>query len=199
MTCFHPRFLTMLSILITLTMTTATIAVSGGNGSLALLATPQERTLVNRAWAVVYAPEMRRGSLLMLRGAIGRARTTFRESGQAWCPPVPLRLLLGDFSGDSVEIGRSGPALALVMNRDIADAMRAGNDITSDGLAIGSLDQALSAKGAGFDIVLAGSASPENGFVMNMGSNLWNDLFGASGVSGPCTFEDAGSALRSIR
>lgn len=152
--------------------------------------------LTDQAWAVAYAAEMRRGSLLMLRGAVGRAGVTFRDAADAWCPAVPLRLLLGDFSGDSIAIGRSGPALVLVMNRKIALAMRGGQDITSDAVSVFSVHQALAQPNADIDIVLAGSASPENGFVFNMGSSLLSDIFGAAGVPGPCTFESAGAALR---
>lgn len=163
---------------------------------IALLREPRTAALIKQAWAVIYAPDMRRGSLLMLRGAVGKADVTFRQTADSWCAPVPLRLLLGDFSGDSVAIGQSGPALVIVFNQEIADSMRAGHDITSDTLRVFSLDHALSEPGAGFDIVLAGSASPNDGFVLNMGRNLWSDIFGASAIPGPCVFGGAGAALK---
>lgn len=170
---------------------------SADNGRpIALLQETRTAALTEGAWAVIHAPDMRRGSLLMLRGAMGQARVTFREMADAWCPAVPLRLLLGDFSGNSIAIGRSGPALALVMNPDIAQAMRAGQDITSDALRVFGMQQALAQPDAGFDIVLAGSASPENGFVLNMGSSLWSDIFGTPAILGPCTHESADAALR---
>lgn len=173
-------------------------SVSSADNSrpIALLQESRIAALTQEAWAVIYAPDMRRGSLLMLRGAVGQARVTFRETADAWCPVVSLRLLLGDFSGDSIAIGRSGPALALVMNRDIATAMRAGQDITSDALRVFGAKQALARPDAGVDIVLAGSASPESGFVLSMNSGLLRSVFGAQAISGPCTHQSAGGALR---
>jgi len=172
------------------------VASADGSRPIALLRESRIAALAEEAWAVIYAPDMRRGSLLMLRGAVGQARVTFRETADAWCPAVSLRLLLGDFSGDSIAIGRSGAVLALVLNRDIASAMRAGKDITSDALRVFGAQQALAQPDAGVDIVLAGSASPESGFVLNMGSSLLRSIFGAQAVFGPCTHQSAGGAFR---
>lgn len=171
-------------------------ALAGNNGQFALLREAQTNGLSDRAWAVVHAPDMRRGSLLMLRGAVGRARATFRTNTGTWCPSVPVRLLLGDFSGDSIAVGRSGPALALIINRKVAETMRSGRDITSDALRVSGVQEALSHPNEDIDIVLAGSASPADGFVFNMGSNLLSNIFGVQPVSGPCIHGSAEIALR---
>ncbi len=156
---------------------------------------PVMNQLLERAWAVVYAPGMKRGSLLMLRGAIGHASVTVRDRDSAWCKPRSLRLLLGGFSGNSIGISDGGPVAALVMNQWTAWSMRNGEDIVSDTLKVRDFKPGQLVIPWDADVILVGNVSPDDGFVFNMGSTLIADIFGAGKTNDACRYGSAMEAL----
>jgi hypothetical protein len=153
---------------------------------------------VDKASAIIYAPSLSRGSLFQMRGAFGRARFTRKTEDNLWCDVSPLRLLFGDFSGTSTGISSTGPVVLLVINPSIADKLANGMDIVSENLSLLDIEEAPTHDLQGVDILVSGSASANSGFVLNPGSSILNDIFGASSVDNSCTHASAETALTAL-
>lgn len=150
---------------------------------------------VNKASAIIYAPSLSRGSLFRMRGAFGRAKFTHKAEDNLWCDVSPLRLLIGDFAGTSTAVSSTGSVVLLVINPSIADKLANGMDIVSDNVSLLDVEKAPTHGLEGVDILVSGSASASSGFVLNPGSSILNDIFGASSVGNSCTHANAESAL----
>jgi hypothetical protein len=150
---------------------------------------------VNKASAIIYAPGLSRGSLFQMRGAFGRARFTRKSEDNLWCDVSPLRLLIGDFAGTSTGVSSTGSVVLLVTNPSIADKLANGMDIVSDNVSFLDVEKAPTHGLQGVDILVSGSASANSGFVLNPGSSILNDIFGASSVGNSCTHASAESAF----
>jgi hypothetical protein len=153
---------------------------------------------VNKASAIIYAPSLSRGSLFQMRGAFGRARFTRKAEDNLWCDVSPLRLLFGDFSGTSTGVSSTGPVVLLVINPSIADKLANGIDIVSEDVSLLDVEMVPAHGLQGVDILVSGSASANSGFVLNPGSSILNDIFGASSVGNSCTHASAETALTEL-
>ncbi len=195
-TTMTPHRLAMAAILAGL----ATLALVARAGTLELPALPAAaQAYADRAAAMVYAPHVRQGSLLMLRGGVGDGWLTLHgEAG--WCRPRPVDLLYGDFAGSDIGISAAGPILVLIMRPDLARQLRDGQDLASKGLVVryaadlGSAAATDAPSGAAddADVILLGDLR-DSGFVLDP-DTPFTDLFGAA--SGSCGYPTWRSALR---
>lgn len=150
---------------------------------------------VNRANAIIYVPNLTRGSLLQMRGAFGSAYFTRKAADSSWCDAAPLRILFGDFNGVSTGISNTDSVVLIVLNPSVSDKLARGQDIVSDDLTLLDIDMAVPDALEGVDILVAGAASAESGIVLNPGRNFMNDIFGASSVDYHCGHLSAEVAL----
>ncbi len=123
--------------------------------------------------AVITIPNPRTANLLQLRGLGGRG-TAHIQIGET-CHSLPVRFVAGDFSGESITVRRTGPIVIELRDSQTVAGLLNGADILSD-------------ENAG--IVIHSGLSAETGFVINPGSNISADLFGARAVDRPCDARD---------
>lgn len=128
--------------------------------------------------AVITIPNPKSANLLRLRGFGGRGAAHIRI-GQT-CHRLPVRLVAGDFSGESVHISRSAPIVVEISDPQTVEALLAGADIVSD-------------EAEGIE-VLSG-LSGEAGFVINPGRNVTADIFGVQATATSCDVKGTRSAL----
>lgn len=133
----------------------------------------------DRDIAVIDIPKPREGNLLMLRGLAGQGTASFRINSA--CRTMPVRLVAGDFSGEHVDVGRTGPIRIVVTNPGVMRDLLAGRDLVSDMVRVSSdaTDQAA-------DLYLAQGLSADTGFVINPGRNLFADVLGARRTEVDC-------------
>jgi hypothetical protein len=175
----------------------ATLALVARAGTLEPPVLPAvAQAYADQAAAIVYAPQVRQGSLLMLRGGVGDGWLTLHgEAG--WCRPRPLEVLYGDFAGSDIGISAAGPIMVLIMRPDLAQQLRDGQDLASNGLVVryaadlGSAPAADARSDA--DVILLGHGLRDSGFVLDP-DTPFSDLFGAA--SGSCGYPTWRSALR---
>ena len=115
----------------------------------------------------------------MLRGLAGAGTATFRVNNA--CHTMPVRFVAGDFSGQSVDIGRTGSIQIVITASEVVRDLLEGRDLVSDmvRVAADSTDQ-------GADLYLAHGVSADTGFVINPGRNLLADILGASTTDVEC-------------
>ncbi len=122
--------------------------------------------------AVIDIPNPKEGNLLMLRGLVGKGTASFRINGT--CRSMPVRFVAGDFSGQSIDLGKSKSIQVVVTAPKVIRDLLAGRDIVSDTVRVTS-DPADKAS----DLYLAKGLSTDTGFVMNPGRSLLADILGA--------------------
>ncbi|MEQ9326837.1 MAG: hypothetical protein RJQ21_06040 [Rhodospirillales bacterium] len=192
---FGRRSITFKSAMLTLIIFAAfTGNVKAGDQS-ALFGDEMVQRYVNTASAIIYVPNLTRGSLLQLRGAYGSAYFTRKALDNSWCDAAPLRILFGDFDGMSSGISRTGSVVLMVMNPAIADKLAQGDDIVGDDVTLVDINRISAHSLEGVDIVVAGAASANSGMVLNPGRSILNDLFGASSADNSCGHANAAEAL----
>lgn len=122
--------------------------------------------------AVINIPRPREGNLLMLRGLAGKGTASFRINSA--CRTMPVRFVAGDFSGEQVDVSRTGSIRIVITNPDVMRDLMAGRDLVSDMVRVSSDATDQSA-----DLYLAQGLSAETGFVINPGRSLFADVLGA--------------------
>ena len=129
--------------------------------------------------AVINIPHPREGNLLMLRGLAGQGTASFRINNT--CRTMPVRFVAGDFSGENVDVGRTGAIRIVITNPDVMRDLIAGRDLVSDMVRISSdaTDQTA-------DLYLEQGLSADTGFVINPGRNLTADILGAGSDAVDC-------------
>lgn len=108
----------------------------------------------------------------MLRGLAGKGTASFRINSA--CRTMPVRFVAGDFSGEQVDVGRTGSIRIVITNPDVMRDLMAGRDLVSDMVRVSSDATDQSA-----DLYLAQGLSAETGFVINPGRSLFADVLGA--------------------
>ena len=192
---FGRRSITFTSAMLTLIIFAAfTGNVKAGDQG-ALFGDEMVQRYLNTASAIIYVPNLTRGSLLQLRGAYGSAYFTRKAFDNSWCDAAPLRILFGDFDGMSSGISRTGSVVLMVMNPAIADKLAQGNDIVGDDVTLVDIDKFSAHSLEGVDIVVAGAASANSGMILNPGRSILNDIFGASSADNSCGHVSAVVAL----
>ena len=136
-------------------------------------------TKPERDIAVINIPHPKEGNLLMLRGLAGQGTASFRINSA--CRTMPVRFVAGDFSGEHVDMGRTGSIRIVIMNPEVMRDLLAGRDLVSDMVRVSS-DSADRAA----DLYLAQGLSADTGFVINPGRSLLADMLGARKTDVEC-------------
>ncbi len=174
----------------------AASAIGGVADNTASILTQEEiAPFINDASAVIYAPGLAQGSLFRLRGAVGSAWFTRVDDSNNWCDVADMRLLSGDFGGNTVGVSRTEPVVLIALNPDIATRLSQGKDVVTDDYSLLSIEQAEEQGLAGIDILVAGSGSADGNFILNPGSNLLSDIFGTSSTGHTCEHNSAHAAI----
>jgi hypothetical protein len=130
--------------------------------------------------AVIDIPHPKEGNLLMLRGLVGSGTATFRINNA--CRTMPVRFVAGDFSGQHVDVGRTGSIRIVVNSAKVMHDLLAGRDLVSDAVRVSSDSSEKDA-----DLYLARGLSAKTGFVINPGRSVLADLMGARTADVACT------------
>jgi len=174
----------------------AVLATGGNAGSTAsILKDEKVMPFLDDASAVIYASGLTVGSLFQLRGAAGRAWFTRKKDDDSWCDVANMRLLAGNFGGDTVGISRTEPIVLIVMNPEIATQLSQGQDIVSGDFNLLNIDEAAEHGLNKVDILFAGSGRSDGNYILNPGSSLLNDVFGASSTGNVCEHDSAYAAI----
>ncbi|PSL17747.1 hypothetical protein [Shimia abyssi] len=136
-------------------------------------------TKPERDIAVINIPQPREGNLLMLRGVAGKGTAAFRINST--CRTMPVRFVAGDFSGEQVDVGRTGSIRIVITNPEVMRDLMAGRDLVSDMVRVSS-----DATDRAADLYLAQGLSADTGFVINPGRNLFADVLGARNTDVDC-------------
>lgn len=129
--------------------------------------------------AVINIPNPREGNLLMLRGLAGQGTASFRINSA--CRTMPVRFVAGDFSGEHIDVNRTGSIQMVVTNPRVMRDLMAGRDLVSDMVRVSSDVTDRSA-----DLYLVQGLSAGTGFVINPGRNLFADVLGARKTDVEC-------------
>ncbi|MEP3296866.1 MAG: hypothetical protein ABJO27_10375 [Pseudoruegeria sp.] len=135
--------------------------------------------VLERDIAVINIPRPREGNLLMLRGLAGKGTASFRIKSA--CRTMPVRFVAGDFSGEQVDVGRTGSIRIVIKNPKVMRDLMAGRDLVSDMVRVSS--DATDQKA---DLYLVKGISADTGFVINPGRSLFADVLGASKTDVEC-------------
>ncbi|WP_299870062.1 hypothetical protein [uncultured Hoeflea sp.] len=150
-----------------------TNAQSEGGPSLdAVLRTSQGQEIPAGAFGIVIVEDAREASLLQLRGIAGSGVALLRNPGGADCLSVPLRFVAGDFGGDSISTAQARTIRLNINSASLAWALIAGEDVVSDHFRVGDSPQ--------HDISIQEGLTAGHGFVLNPGTSLVSDIFGAT-------------------
>jgi hypothetical protein len=172
------------------------IATSGtADSSASILNDKNVAPYIKNASAVIYAPGLAQGTLFQLRGAVGSAWFTRKDVDGNWCDVSRMRLITGDFGGNTVGVSRSEPVVLIALNSAIASSLASGQDIVSGDFDLLDIDQAVVRGLDGVDILVAGSADVGNNYILNPGRSFLNDIFGASSTRNECKHDSAYSAI----
>ncbi len=103
------------------------------------------------------------------------------DDGQE-CLTLPVRFVAGDFGGEGISANASEPISLIIRSPRVSGALAAGHDVVSDAYRISTLMDDPDA-----DIVIQSGLSESHGFVLNPGSSVVADMFGAAASSIACS------------
>jgi hypothetical protein len=150
---------------------------------------------MDKASAIIFAPELTQGSLFRLRGAGGPASFTRKGANDYWCDVADVRLLAGDFGGNTVGVSHTGPVVLIALNQVIAKQLSLGQDIVGDDYVFLDIDQAVEHGLDGVDMLVAGSGHVDRNYIVNPGSNMISDIVGTSSTGNSCQHVSAQAAI----
>ena len=161
--------------------------IAGLGLTAALLAIPTERITAHAAPAsdtapsvAITIPDPREASLLQLHGYSGAGTALIRIDGQ--CYSMPVRFVAGDFGGQSVTVDRGGPIGLRIVEPDLVRVLHEGRDLVREG----SAEDGDAAAG----IIVETGLPTGTGFVINPGSSVLADVFGARPSPARCPAAD---------
>lgn len=134
------------------------------------------------AYGVAQIDAPRVASLLQLRGVTGSGIVILRSDDSHDCLSVPIRFVAGDFGGDGISANATNPIRLILRTARVAKALAAGDDVVSDMYHISSLKDDPDA-----DIIIQSGLSASHGFVLNPGSSIVADIFGAATSRTACS------------
>lgn len=127
------------------------------------------------AYGVVTIQTPRVANLLQLRGIMGRGTAILRRGDSQGCQTLRLRFIAGDFGGHSVSTQAAQPIRLILRSERVSSALARGEDIVSDMYVISS-----QMNGSNADILIESGLSESHGFVLNPGTSVVADVFGAT-------------------
>jgi hypothetical protein len=130
--------------------------------------------------ALIDAPRV--ATLLQLRGITGSGTVILKSDDSHDCLTLPIRFVAGDFGGESISINETHPIRLILRSPLVAGALAAGDDIVSDMYRISAQPDDPDA-----DIIIQTGLSESHGFVLNPGSSMVADIFGASTSRTACS------------
>jgi hypothetical protein len=154
------------------------LATTGGSepdkGLATVLETETGEIIPAGAWGIVHIAPPWETSLYKLRGVAGQGFAVLRSMEEPGCLTLPIRFVAGDFGGPDPSQGSGKPILMEIRNKGAAQILARGKDIVSDQYGVG-----LASDGTQADILIMGGLSEKQGFVLNPGDSILNDIFGA--------------------
>lgn len=134
------------------------------------------------AYGVAYIDAPRVATLLQLRGVTGSGTVILKSDDSHDCLTVPIRFVAGDFGGEGISTNETHPIRLILRSPRVAVALAAGDDVVSDMYRISAqLDD------PGADIIIQTGLSESHGFVLNPGSSIVADIFGATTSRTACS------------
>lgn len=134
------------------------------------------------AFGVVQINAPRVATLLQLRGVAGRGTALMRSADSHDCISLPIRFVAGDFGGESISVHTSKPIRLIIQTTKVFRALARGEDVVSDMYRVSSLTNDPKA-----DIIIESGLSDSHGFVLNPGTSIAADLFGAKANRTACS------------
>lgn len=176
-----------IGIIISVFALSSVFAPSGKADTIAAMLTGDKvAPFVKNASAIIYAPNLTRGTLFQLRGAVGTGWFTRKNGNNNWCDIAPLRILTGDFGGDSIAVSQTEPVVLIAINPDIATLLSQGQDIVTDDYILKNSEPVTGYDFSDIDILVVSAEQETGSFILNPGRNILNDIFGASSTSNAC-------------
>ncbi|MGB8622183.1 MAG: hypothetical protein WCD16_05135 [Paracoccaceae bacterium] len=127
------------------------------------------------AYGVAFIDAPRVATLLQLRGVTGSGTVILKSDGSHDCLTFPIRFVAGDFGGEGISSNETHPIRLILRSPRVAGALAAGDDVVSDMYRISAqLDDPEA------DIIIQTGLSESHGFVLNPGSSIVADIFGAA-------------------
>jgi len=127
------------------------------------------------AYGVAYIDAPRVATLLQLRGLTGGGIVILRSDDSRECSTIPIRFVAGDFGGEGISANASNPIRLIFHSQRVASALAAGDDVVSDMYRISTQPNDTDA-----DIIIQSGLGESHGFVLNPGSSIVADIFGAT-------------------
>jgi hypothetical protein len=134
------------------------------------------------AYGIVRIDAPREATLLQLRGVMGSGIVILRSDDSHDCLTVPIRFVAGDFAGEGISTNATRPIRLILRSPRVARELASGHDVVSDMYRISSRQNDPDA-----DIIIQSGLSESHGFVLNPGSSIISDLFGATASSTACS------------
>ena len=142
----------------------------------AVSATPEHPLAVGH----VSVPAPRQGTLMHLRGMVGKGVAVMRLSGDRGCARLGLRMVAGDFGGMTEE-SWGDPVRLEIRSSSIVTQLIRGIEVISDEIRVSS-DPADPLA----EIVIHSGIRADTGFVLNPGTSPLANIFGLPGRPVPC-------------
>jgi hypothetical protein len=134
------------------------------------------------AYGVAYVDSPRVATLLQLRGVTGRGTVILKSDDGHDCLTVPIRFVAGDFGGEGISTNETHPIRLILRSQRVAGALASGDDVVSDMYRISTQPDDPEA-----DIIIQTGLSASHGFVLNPGSSIVADIFGATTSRTACS------------
>lgn len=179
----------------TLTSRTLLIAVvlAGGAGgacatemlteatTMAAIQTDSGYVIPAGARGVAYVESPRQASLFNLRGTAGRGVIVIRDDETEGCRLIAVRLVAGDFGGDSIQTKTAEPIRLALRSERVVEVLARGDDVVSDTFRVTAEQNDPDA-----DIRILSGLTGTEGFVLNPGGSIAADIFGVRSERTPC-------------
>jgi hypothetical protein len=149
--------------------------------TMAAIQTDTGYTIPAGARGVAYVDSPRQASLFNLRGTAGRGVIVIRDAETEGCLLFAVRLVAGDFGGDSIQTKTAEPIRLALRSERVVDALARGDDVVSDMFRVTAEQDDPEA-----DIAILSGLTGTEGFVLNPGGSIAADIFGVSGERTPC-------------
>ena len=150
--------------------------------AMAAIQTDSGYTIPAGARGVAYIESPRQASLFNLRGTAGRGVIVIRDDETEGCLLIAVRLVAGDFGGDSIQTKTAEPIRLALRSERVVEALARGDDVVSDMFRVTAEQDDPEA-----DIRILSGLTGTEGFVLNPGGSIAADVFGVRSEQTPCS------------